>query len=82
MKKGINWFGRRYYGNKKQYDRPFKWAFKCWIDYDVKRILLGKGYWMIQDKYYPFYWWNKKKVHNDYKEDLRKYQKKRGLRSI
>ena len=70
-----------YYGKNKEYKRSFKIAFRCFWDYDVRRVLLGEGNYNYKDKWYHFYWWNKKKVTKEYLKnfkDLSRFTWKNG----
>jgi hypothetical protein len=45
----INWFGKTYYGDKKQFKRPIKHAFDLWFSEYILRIRYkpdGKGHWI------------------------------------
>lgn len=60
--KNINWFGRKYYGKNMESSRSFWEALRCFIDFDVRRIVLGEGWYIINQQYIKHYWWNKWKT--------------------
>lgn len=61
----INWFGRTYYGDKKQYKRPVRYALRMFLEHDVYDKIVHrhyhrdeKGNWSIKK-----YRWNCKESH-------------------
>jgi hypothetical protein len=61
----INWFGTMYYGNNKEFKRTFKVSLSCFMD-KIKWRITGSGYYLYNDRWYHFYWWNKKKITKEY----------------